>query len=411
MSKKNNGRIITGLDIGTTKIATIVGRVDEDGVDILGVVDYPSYGVKNGMIINMDTTVSSIKKSIKNAEDIIGDEINSVFVGITGANIVSINNKGFAEIKNKEVTQRDIDRALKSACDITIPKDYEIMSTTIQEFLIDDQTNAQKPIGICGNKLEIRVHIIIGATTHIQNLFKCVNQSNLYVEGMVLQPHAASLSVLTKDEKELGVTLVDIGGGTTDIAIFFENSVKHTSIIPIGGNQITKDLAFGIKSPIEEAERIKIKYGCLPGFSVFESEEIEVSSVSGDSKLVYPRQYIYEIIGPRVEEILLEIKKRILNSGYAELMTSGVVITGGSALLGGLDKFASDILDLPVRIAYPKNVKSGKELVNHPKYSTGVGLLLNILNQKKEIKTPIIERRSTFGKIAEHFKKWFEEIF
>ncbi|MDY6861593.1 MAG: cell division protein FtsA [Thermodesulfobacteriota bacterium] len=410
MSGKSNGNIIAGLDIGTTKISTLIGRVDGDGIDILGVGNYPSYGMKSGMVINMDNTVSSIRRSIKNAEDVVGCEINSVLIGIAGGHIVSINNKGFAEIKDKEVTRADIRRAINSACDVTIPKDHEILSIITQEYLIDDQTSIQNPIGICGSKLEVNVHIIIGATTQVQNLIKCTNQSKLYVEDIILQPLASSLSVLTKDEMELGVTLVDIGGGTTDLALFFENNLKHTSIIPIGGNQITKDIAFGLKSPIDEAEKIKIKYGCTPDFSVLQNEEVEVPDVSGTGKLTYPRQYIYEIIGPRVEEILLEIKKRIQNSGYLELMTAGVVITGGSALLGGLDRFASEILGLPVRIAYPRNVKNGQNLINHPKYSTGVGLILNSLNRNKGEK-PFRKGKNPLDKITQSLKRWFEDIF
>jgi cell division protein FtsA len=412
MSKKNNGKIkiIIGLDIGTTKISTLAGKVDGDSIDILGVGDYASYGMKRGAIINMNATISSIKESIKNAEDIVGFEISSVFTGIAGGHIVSFNNKGFAEIKDREVTQADIQRALNAACEVTIPKDHEILRAITQQFLIDDQTKTQNPIGICGNKLEASVHIILGATTSIQNLIKCINQSQLYVEDIILQPLASSLSVLTKDEMELGVTLIDIGGGTTDVAVFFENSVKHTSIIPVGGNQITKDLAFGLKTTIEEAEKIKIKYGCTPNFSVLQNEEVEVSDIGGVGKSNYPRQYIYEIVGPRVEEMLLDIKKRILNSGYLELMTAGVVITGGSALLGGLDKFAENILGIPVRIGYPRNVKSGHDLINHPKYSTGVGLILHSLNQNGKEK-PFYEERNLLKKITLQIKRWFEDIF
>lgn len=405
-----NEEIIVGLDIGTTKICAIVGEVGENGLNIIGIGTHPSKGLRKGVVVNIESTVSSIKKAVEEAELMAGCEITSVYTGIAGGHIKSINSHGIIGIRNGEVADADIKRVIDAAKAVNIPMDREIIHVLPQEFIVDDQDGIKEPLGMSGVRLEAKVHIVTAAVTSAQNIVKCCNRTGLDVRDIVLQQLASSEAVLSPEEKELGVVLVDIGGGTTDIAVFADGSIKHTAVIALGGNHITNDIAVGLRTPNVEAEKIKKKYGCAMASMVKRDEMIEVPSVGGRKPRTVSRQILAEIIEPRVEEILTLVNREVIKAGFEDAAASGVVLTGGSAGLEGMPDIAEQIFNLPVRKGVPAGISGLTDIVNSPMYSTGVGLVLYGYKNRSEDKFRVGEK-NIFGKITKRMKEWLSEFF
>lgn len=405
--------LIVGLDIGTTKICAIVGALTEDGIDIVGIGSSPSRGLRKGVVINIDSTVQSIRKAIEEAELMAGCEIKNVFAGIAGGHIKGINSNGVIAIKNREVSTEDVKRVIEAAKAVSIPMDREVIHILPQEFIIDDQDGIREPLGMSGVRLEAKVHIVTGAAASAQNIVKSCNRAGLDVSDIVLEQLASSEAVLSADEKELGVALVDIGGGTTDIAIFVDGAIKHTSVLSLGGNHLTNDIAVGLRTPMAEAEKIKQKYGCCLASLVGKDETIEVPSVGGRKPRVLSRQVLAEILEPRVEEIFTLVNREIVKSGFEDVIASGVVITGGSTILEGMPELAEQVFNLPVRRGSPQNIGGLIDVVNSPVYATGVGL---VVYGSKHIDTtahfPTTQSDdSLFRKVSKRMKEWFGEFF
>jgi cell division protein FtsA len=404
--------IIAGLDIGTTKICCIIGEVrDEREIDIIGIGNNPSRGLRKGVVVNIESTVESIKGAVEEAELMAGCEIDSVYVGIAGGHIKGFNSHGVIAVKNKEVAQPDIDRVLDAAQAVAIPPDREVIHIIPQEFILDEQEGIREPLGMTGVRLEAKVHIVTGAVTSAQNIIRSVNKAGLDVKDIVLEQLASSDAALDRDEKELGVALVDIGGGTSDLAIFFEEGIKHTSVLAIGGNHLTNDIAIGLRTPQADAEKIKKTYGCAMTALVKKDETIEVPSTGGRDPRVLSRQILSEIIEPRLEEIFNLIKREISISGYSELIASGIVLTGGSAIMDGITDMAEKIFKLPVRRGFPKGIGGLVDVVNSPMYATGVGLILFGLKNRQYGKKPRLTDKNLFDKIFNRMKGWMEDFF
>jgi len=405
VAKKKPDNVLVGLDLGTTKVCAIVGEVKENGqVDIIGIGISPSHGLKKGVVVNIDSTVESIKKAVQEAELMAGVEIGSVFVGISGGHIKGINSRGVAAIKNREVGPADVARAIDGARAVNIPMDQQILHVLPQEFIIDDQDGIKDPHGMSGTRLDVKVHIITGAVTAIQNIVKSCSRAGLHVNDLVLQPLASSRAVLTTEEQELGVVVVDIGGGTTDMAFFLEGSLWHTEVLPIGGNQVTNDIAIGLRTPASEAEKIKIKYGCALSSLVKHEETLDVPSVGGRPPRLLSRQILCEIIEPRVEELFGLVQQRLKKTGFEDMFASGVVLTGGTALMEGVQDSAERCLGLPIRRGVPRNIGGLMDVVNSPIYSTGVGLVIYGAENRQE--TP---RKFRSAKPGGGFWKWLGE--
>ena len=410
MGKKNKSSLIVGLDIGTSKVCAVVGEMTERGMEIIGVGSHPSQGLRKGVVINIESTVDSIKKAVEEAELMAGCEINSVFTGIAGGHIKGFNSHGIVAVKNKEVTQRDVDRVIDAAKAVAIPMDREVLHILPQEYLIDDQDGIKEPLGMSGVRLEAKVHIVTGAVTSAQNIIKCCNRTGLNVVDMALEPLASAEAVLTPEERELGVALVDMGGGTTDIALFHDGAVKHTAVLAIGGNHLTSDIAAGLRTPIGEAERIKQRYGYARTSMVTKDERVEVPSVGGRNSRTISRQILCEIIEPRLEEIFQLIRREIAKSGYEGSLASGVVMTGGSTLLPGMIEMAEQLFSMPVRLGVPTHVGGLVDVVSSPIYATGVGLVLyGMKRQEKNFFR--IREDNLFGKVKNRMVDWFSEFF
>jgi cell division protein FtsA len=377
VAKKKPDNVLVGLDLGTTKVCAIVGEVKDGGqVDIIGIGISPSNGLKKGVVVNIDSTVESVKKAVQEAELMAGVQINSAFVGISGGHIKGINSRGVAAIKNREVGAADVARAIDGARAVNIPMDQQILHVLPQEFIIDDQDGIRDPLGMSGTRLDVKVHIITGAVTAIQNIVKSCSRAGLHVSDLVLQPLASSRAVLTTEEQELGVIVADIGGGTTDLAFFLEGSLWHTEVLPIGGNHLTNDIAIGLRTPASEAEKIKIKYGCALSSLVKHEETLDVPSVGGRPPRLLSRQILCEIIEPRIEELFGMVQQRLKKTGFEDLLASGVVLTGGTALMEGAQDAAERFLGLPIRRGTPRNIGGLMDVVNSPIYATGVGLVI-----------------------------------
>lgn len=402
--------LIVGLDIGTTKICCIVGEVDADGnLNVIGVGTAPSKGLRKGVVINIESTVQSIREAVEQAEVMCGREIDEVYTGISGGHIYGFTSKGMIVIKEKEINEEDIRRVVEAAKAVNIPGDREVVHILPQEFIVDDQDGIREPIGMSGMRLEAKVYIVTAAVTSAENLIKCANRTGLHVSDIVLQQLASAEACLTPDEKELGIALVDIGGGTTDIALFTEGSLKYTSVISLGGNHFTNDIAVGLRTPIREAERIKRKWGIARIEDVSDSEELEVPSVGGREPRKVPRRFLAQIIEPRTEEILNLLAQEIEASGYRDLLAGGVVFTGGTSQLEGLVPLAEDILQLPCRLGRPRNIKGLADIVSSPQYATGVGLMLYGLKYDGEKKFRIREH-NVFGKARKRMGEWFGDL-
>jgi cell division protein FtsA len=410
MAKKSN--LIVGLDIGTSKICAVVGELTENGIEIVGVGSHPSQGLRKGVVINIESTINSIKKAVEEAELMAGCDIATVFTGIAGGHIKGFNSHGIVALKNREVTHRDVDRVIEAAKAVAIPMDREVLHILPQEYIIDDQDGIREPLGMSGVRLEAKVHIVTGAVTSAQNIVKCCNRTGLNVADIVLEPLASAEAVLTPEERELGVAIIDIGGGTTDIALIHEGSVKHTAVLALGGNHLTSDIAAGLRTPITEAERIKQKFGYIPSASEtnHREERVEVPSVGGRNPQTIPRQLLGEIIAPRMEEIFELVRREIGRSGYGELLASGMVLTGGASLLPGSVELAEQIFRVPLRLGVPMHVGGLVDVISSPIYATGVGLVLYGFRQHDKNFFRIREK-NVFSKVKGRMVDWFSEFF
>ncbi len=405
--------ILVGLDIGTTKICAIVAEVTVDGaVNIIGVGSSPSRGLRKGVVVNIESTVESIKKAVEEAELMAAVQINSVYTGIAGSHISGENAKGVVALKKQEVTWQDVQRAIESARTAAVfPQDRRILHIIPREFVVDDQDGVREPIGMFGSRLEVSLHIITGAVTSAQNIIKSVNRAGLDVVDIVLQPLASSEAVLTPEEKDLGVAMVDLGGGTTDLAIYLEGSIRHTAVLPIGGQHVTKDIAFGLRTPQAEAEKIKVRQGVALSDLVDEEEMVEVPSVGEREARSVPRKMLAEIIEPRVEEMFDLVQREIVRTGYEGMLAAGVVITGGTSLLEKMSEAGERVLDLPVRRGIPGGVGGLRDIVSNPMHATGVGLILHAQHHAEELETTGMRNGRPFSRVLDRMRAWMCEIF
>lgn len=408
MSKKAN--MLVGLDIGTTKTCIVMGDITEAGIEIIGIGTCPSNGMRKGMVVNIESTVESIKKAVDLAERESGYTIRSVYTGIAGTHIRGQNSLGIVQVKDREIDEDDMERAIEAAKAVAVPMDREILHTVPQNFVVDDQDGIRNPVGISGVRLEANVHIVTGAITSIQNIVNVVNKVGLDIDEIVLEQLAASEAVLSNDEKDLGVALVDIGGGTTNIAIFTDGSIRHTSVLPIGGNYITSDISKGLRTPLVDAEDIKTRYGCASLSLIPKDENIAVPSVGGREPREVSRHILGRIIEPRVEEIFKLAHKEIVKAGYKDVLAAGVVLTGGSAIMEGMTELAEQVFDAPVRKGGPNCIGVLAESVNSPIYSTAVGLIIHGHRRLTRGRT----KNSGLGFIGNavcRIAKWFSELF
>ena len=404
-------RIIAGLDIGTTKICAMVGEVKDDEIEIIGVGTHPSEGLRKGVVINIEKTVESIKRAVEEAEYMSGCEINSVYTGIAGGHIHSFNSEGVIPLKNREVTRKDIERVIEAASAVAIPTDREVIHILTQEFIVDGQDGILDPLGMSGVRLEVKVHIVTGAVSSAQNIVKCVNRAGLDIYDIVLETLASSEAVLTEEEKKIGVALIDFGGGTTDTAVFSGSTIKYSSVLSLGGNNVTYDLSIGLRTPISAAERIKIRYGCAMEGMIGKEDRIQVPDIGGKNYRSIPRSVLGEIIEPRVEEIFTLIYQDLLKNQANEHINAGIVITGGSAELSGVSELAEKVFGKPIRVGYPKGLSGDTDFINKPMYSTAVGLVLyGAKKAKDERKRFGKKEKNIFFKVMDRMKRWFQEI-
>ncbi len=411
MPRKDEKDLIVGLDIGTSKVVAIVCEItEEDGVEVVGIGSHPSRGLKKGVVVNIESTVQSIQRAIEEAELMAGCEIHSVFTGIAGSHIRSLNSTGIVAIRDEEVTAGDVDRVIDAARAVAIPADQRILHVLPQEFIIDNQEGILEPIGISGVRLEAKVHLVTGAVSAAQNITKCVRRCGLDVDDIILEQLASSYSVLTEDEKALGVCLVDIGGGTTDIAVFTEGSIRHTAVIPIAGDQVTNDIAIALRTPTQYAEEIKVKYGCALAQLANPDETIEVPGVGDRKPRRLARQTLAEVVEPRYEELIILIQAELRRSGFEDLIASGVVMTGGSSKMEGVIELAEEVFHMPVRLGVPQNISGLADVVRNPIHATGVGLLLYGF-QQRHVKKPQHNVGGGFNGIWSRMKGWFQGNF
>ncbi|MCY7388888.1 MAG: cell division protein FtsA, partial [Burkholderiales bacterium] len=370
--------LLVALDIGTSKIVAIVAEVTPDGaLEILGLGQHPSKGLKKGVVVNIEATVTGIQRALEEAELMADVKIRDVLTGIAGSHIKSFNSHGMVAIKDKEVSQFDVDRVIETARAVNIPMDQQILHILTQEFIIDGQEDVREPVGMSGVRLEVKVHIVTGAVSAAQNIMKCVRRCGLEVRDLVLQPLASAIAVLSQDEKDLGVCLVDIGGGTTDIAVFTGGAIRHTAVIPIAGDQITNDIAMALRTPTKDAEDIKMAHGCALRQLASVNDVIEVPGVGDREPRQMSRQTLAEVIEPRVEELYSLIQRELRASGFEELLSSGIVLTGGSAAMQGMVELGEEVFHMPVRLGVPSYAGGLAEVVRNPRFSTGVGLLVS----------------------------------
>ncbi|MFT5116555.1 MAG: cell division protein FtsA [Kiritimatiellia bacterium] len=406
MAQQRENNLIVGLDIGTSKVVAIVGELNPNGqLEIIGIGSHRSTGLKKGVVVNIESTVQSIQRAIEEAELMAGCEIHSVYAGIAGSHISSLNSHGIVAIKDREVFSQDVDRVIDAAQAVAIPADQQILHILPQEYLIDSQEGVKEPLGMSGVRLEAKVHLITCAVNAAQNIEKCIRRCGLDVEDIILEQLASSYSVLTEDEKELGVCMVDIGGGTTDIAIFIDGAIRHTGVIPIAGDQVTNDIAMALRTPTLHAEDIKIKYACALAKLTGVDETIQVPSVGDRPARGLSRQSLAEVVEPRYDELFTLVQAELRRSGYEDLVAAGVVLTGGTAKMEGVVELAEEIFHMPVRLGSPQNVSGLADIVNNPIYSTGVGLLHYAKKQHEEGRTV---HRETKVDLLQKIKRWFQ---
>jgi cell division protein FtsA len=407
--------VITGLDIGTSKVAAIIGEVGEDEqMEVIGVGLAPSKGLRKGVVVNLETTTAAIEKAIADAEMMAGVEVGSVFVGVAGGHIRGINHHGVIIVPNRKhrtITEADIKRVIEQAQAIEIPIEREILEALPREFIVDDQRGIRDPVGMSGTRLEALIHIVTGAVTSVQNIVKAINSAGLAVEDIVLQPMASSDAVLEQDERDLGAILIDMGAGTTDVVIYVNGAIWHTGVVPLGGEQVTNDIAIGLRTPLPSAEEIKMGFGCAL-VALASDSEIEVASVGGRQPRIITKRALAEIIEPRMTELLELVYREIQTSGYSDMAPAGVVMTGGASLLEAVPELAEHIFDMPVRVGYPRQVRGLADKVKDPIYATGVGL---ILHGAKERKSGDGARRyikaNHFNRILKRMKDWLSTYF
>jgi cell division protein FtsA len=403
--------IVVGLDIGTTKICAVVGEVSDDGISIIGIGTHPSIGLRKGVVVNIETTVESIKKAVEEAELMAGCEISSVYTGIAGGHITGFNSRGIVAIKGSEITPQDVERVIDAARAVAIPMDREVIHVLPQEYIVDEQPGIQNPVGMAGVRLEAKIHIVTGAVTSAHNIVKCANRAGLDVCDIVLESLASGEAVLSEGEKQLGTALLDLGGGTTDLAIFSGKNIKHTFVLALGGDNLTNDIAIGLRCPHPEAEKIKKRYGNCVAKSIRADETIEVPGVSGREARKLPRQILGEILEPRMEEIFSLVNREIYRAGMENMVASGMVLTGGTALLEGVTEIAESVFSLPTRIGTPQGLRGLADVVNNPMYATGVGLVLyGARHQQTEKKKFRIRDRHIFNRLMNRMKRWFKDV-
>ena len=412
MPKKMEKQLLVALDVGTSKIACLVGELGDDGkIAIIGYGTHPSHGLKRGVVVNIESTVQSIQRAVEEAELMAGCEIHSAYVGIAGSHINSLNSHGIVAIKDREVAQADIERVIDAAKAVAIPADQKILHILPQEFIIDTQDGVREPIGMSGVRLEAKVHIVTGAVSAAQNIAKCVKRCGMSVDDVVLEQLASSYAVLTDDEKELGVCMIDIGGGTTDIAIFTDGAIRHTAVIPIAGDHVTNDVAVALRTPTKEAEQIKIKYGSVLPDDLSADETIEVPSVAKRPPKQVQRKALSQVITARYEELFGLVQAELRRSGFEDLIASGIVLTGGASKVEGSLDLAESIFQIPVREGLPQNVGGLADIRENPSYATGVGLL--VYGQRQEdggaVSTP--EAGEGIKGFWERMKSWFNGNF
>ena len=408
---RDTRNLLVALDIGTSKIVTLVAEITpEDTLNLIGMGSHPSRGLKKGVVVNIESTVNAIQRSLEEAELMADTKIREVITGIAGSHIKSFNSHGMVAIKDKEVSQYDIDRVIETARAVNIPMEQQVLHILEQEFIIDGQGGVRQPTGMSGMRLEVKVHIVTGAVSAAQNIMKCVRRCGLEVSDLMLQPLASADAVLLDDERDLGVCLVDVGGGTTDIAVFTDGAIKHTSVIPIAGDQITNDIAMALRTPTKDAEELKIAHGVALRQLASASEMIEVPGVGDRGPRELSRQTLAEVIEPRVEELYSLIQRELRSSGLEELLSSGIVITGGSSMMRGMVELGEEVFHMPVRVGLPNYSGALAEVVRSPRYSTGMGLLLAGLDQVKRDRHAKIQGAG-FKEIFDRMKSWFKGNF
>jgi len=402
--------IVVGLDIGTTKICAVVGEVSGGGVNIIGIGTHPSVGLRKGMVVNIEATVESIKKAVEEAEMMAGCEISSVYTGIAGGHITGFNSRGIVAIKGSEITPQDVERVIDAARAVAIPMDREVIHVLPQEYMVDGQPGIQNPVGMSGVRLEAKIHIVTGAVASAHNIVKCANRSGLDVCDIVLECLASGEAVLTEEEKQLGTALLDLGGGTSDLAVFSGKNIKHTFVLALGGDNLTNDIAIGLRAPLAEAEKIKRQYGtCLPG-NIHPDEMIEVPGMVGRKPRKLSRQVLAEILEPRAVEIFNLIHREINRARIMHMINSGIVLTGGTSMLEGITDVAESIFDLPTRLGKPRNIGGLVDVVNNPMYATGGGLVLYGAKHQSRRKIGRIRDVNIFNRIINRMKRWFKDI-
>lgn len=404
---KDAKNLIVGLDIGTSKVVAVVAEVLPDGRhEVIGLGQSESKGLKKGVVVNIEATVESIQRALEEAELMADCNIKNVYTGIAGSHIRSFNSSGMVAIKDKEVSAADVSRVIETAKAVNIPTDQQLLHTVPQEFIVDNQEDVREPIGMSGIRLEVKVHIVTGAVSAVQNIVKCIRRCGLEVSDLILQPMASADSVLTTDERELGVVLVDIGGGTTDIAVFTEGAIRHTAVIPIAGDQITNDIAMALRTPTVEAEEIKLRYGVAKQILADPSETIEVPGLGDRGSRTMSRQSLAAVIEPRVEELFALVHQVVRESGYEEVLSSGIVLTGGSAMMPGMEELAEDVFLKPARVGTPEYSGQLADVVRSPRYSTVLGLLLEA--KKQYLRGYIVTRQEgSIKAVWQRMKEWF----
>lgn len=403
--------LVVGLDIGTTKICAVVGEASAEGVDVVGIGTSQSTGLRKGVVVNIDQTVQSIKKALSEAELMAGCEIRSVYAGIAGSHIKGFNSHGVIAVKGGEVSPKDVERVLEAAKAVAIPLDREVFHTLPQEFIVDDQRGIMDPLGMAAVRLEVKVHIVTGAVTSAQNIVRSCHRAGLDVADIVLEPLASGRAVLTDEEREIGVALVDIGGGTTDIAVFTEDSIKYTGVVALGGQNLTNDIAYGLRTPMSSAEKIKIRYGCALADMIRHDERVEVPSVAGRDPRALSRQVLAEICEPRMEEILSLVDQELIRAGCKNMIGAGIVLTGGSSLMDGVAELAEQVFNLPARVGYPRNIGGLKDVVSSPKFATAVGLLCFGSDKESDSNKIRIRDKNLFDSVLTSMKRWVKDIF
>ncbi|MCL4104174.1 UNVERIFIED_CONTAM: hypothetical protein GTU68_035036 [Idotea baltica] len=412
MGSGQQNKMIVGLDIGTSKVVAIVGELGTDGqIEIVGIGSHPSRGMKKGVVVNIESTVQSIQRAVEEAELMAGCQIHSVYVGIAGSHIRSLNSHGIVAIRDREVYGLDLERVIDAAQAVAIPADQKILHILPQEYVIDNQEGIKEPLGMSGVRLEAKVHLVTCAGNAAQNIEKCIRRCGLEVEDIILEQLASSYSVLTDDEKELGVCLVDIGGGTTDIAIFTDGSIRHTGVIPIAGDQVTNDIAMALRTPTQHAEEIKIKYACALTQLAGADETIKVPSVGDRPPRDLSRQSLAEVVEPRYDELFTLVQAELRRSGFEDMIPAGIVLTGGTSKMEGVVELAEEIFHMPVRVGSPQSVQGLTDIVRNPIYATGVGLLQYGMQHQEEGVSSSPKHSSGNEGVFARMKTWFRSNF